>query len=137
MRLEFGEGHLDRVEIGAVGWREEEPCPTRLEDSLGLFAFVAGEIIENHDVVGIESGGELGFNISFKSRAVHGAVDDSRRGQAIAAQGGDKCLSFPMAKGSARLKALVTTRSSPQPCHLGRGCGLVNKDQPMRLFTQI
>jgi len=40
MGLEFGEGHLDRIEIGAVGRQEEEPGSPLLEDRLGLRALV-------------------------------------------------------------------------------------------------
>jgi len=29
-RLEFREGHLDRIKIGRIGWQEEKPCAFRL-----------------------------------------------------------------------------------------------------------
>jgi hypothetical protein len=42
MGFEFGEGHLDGIEIGAVGRSEEEPRAPLLEDGGGFLAFVAG-----------------------------------------------------------------------------------------------
>lgn len=136
MRFEFREGHFDRVEIRAVRRGEEEPCTACLEDGLGLFTFVAGEIVEDHDVAGIERWGELGFDIGFEGGAVHGAVDDPGCGQSIAAQSGDERLGFPMTEGRAGLEALVATRSSSQPCHLGGRCCLVNEDKPVWLLAQ-
>ena len=137
MRFEFREGHLDRVEIRTVRRGEEEPCPSRFEDGLGLFAFVAGKIVEDHNVAGTEGGGELGFDIGLEGRAVHRTVDDPRRGQAITAQGGNEGLGFPVAEWRTRLEALVASCAPSQPCHLGRGRSLVNEDQPMRLFAQV
>lgn len=112
MRLEFGEGHFDRIEVGTVGRCEEEPCAARLEDGLGFLAFVAGEIVEDDDVAGMECRGKLGFDIGFEGRAVHGAVDDPWRCQSVAAQGRDEGLGFPMAKGRSCFETLVTARPS-------------------------
>lgn len=50
-------------------------APRAFEDGFCFFAFVTGESVEDDDVAGIESRGELGFDISFKGGAVHGAVD--------------------------------------------------------------
>jgi len=50
MRLEFGECHFDRVEVGTVGGQEQEPCAFVSEALSGAFAFVAGEIVEDHDI---------------------------------------------------------------------------------------
>lgn len=47
-----------------------------LEDGLGFLASMAGEIVEDHNVAGTESGSNLGFDIGFEGRPIHGAVDD-------------------------------------------------------------
>jgi len=113
MGLEFSECHFDRVEIGAVWRSEEEPCASGLEYGLGFFAFVAGEIVEDNDVAGLEGRGELGFDIGLKGCSVHGAVDDPWRSQSVTSQGSDKGLCFPVTKGRSRLQALVAARPSP------------------------
>ena len=48
--LELGEGHLDRVEVGAVGRQEQKPCALFADERLGFRAFVAGQIVEDDDV---------------------------------------------------------------------------------------
>lgn len=113
MGLEFSECHFDRVEIGAVWRSEEEPCASGFEYGLGFFAFVAGEIVEDNYIARLEGRGELGFDVGFEGRAVHGAVDDPWRSQSITTQGSDKGLGFPVTKGRSRLQALITARPSP------------------------
>lgn len=136
MGFEFGEGHLDGIEIGAVGRREEEPRAACFEDGFGFFAFVTGEIVEDNDVAGIECGSELGFDIGFEGHAVHWAIDDPWCGQAITAQRSDECLGFPVTGGSARFQALVAPCPSAQSRHLGRGRRFINEDKMMRLPAQ-
>ena len=36
MGFQLGEGHLDRVEIGRIGWQEQEPGGTLFERGCGL-----------------------------------------------------------------------------------------------------
>ena len=63
MCLELGKGHLDRVEVGAVGRQEKEPGAFCLEDGFGLFAFVAGQVVEDDDVARPQGGSKLGLDI--------------------------------------------------------------------------
>lgn len=132
MCFEFGEGHLDRVQVRAVWREEEEPCPSLFEDGFGLLAFVAGQVIEDDHVTALERRGQLGFNIGFKDRPVHGTVNDPRSGQAVMAQGGDEGLRSPVTEGGLHLQSLPPASPSPQPCHLGRSPGFIDKDEPFR-----
>lgn len=53
--LEFGEHHLDRIEVGAVG-RQEEQMGAGVADGVARrLALVAAEIVENDDIAGTES----------------------------------------------------------------------------------
>ena len=47
MRLELGESHFDRVEIGTVGRQDENPCAFCPDCRLSGRAFVGGEIVED------------------------------------------------------------------------------------------
>ena len=76
----------------AVGRREEEPGAPLPEDSLGLCALVAGQVIEDHHIALLERRRELGLDIGVEGLAVHGIVDHPGRGQAIAPQSGDEGL---------------------------------------------
>lgn len=135
MGFEFGEGHFDRVEIRAVWRQKEEPCSSRLEDRLGFFAFMAGQIIEDDDIARFESWRELCLDVGLEDLAVHGAIDDPGRRQSIASQSGDKGLCAPMPEGSPGFQAVSSSSPSPQPGHLGGRACLVNKDKPMRFLT--
>lgn len=134
MRLEFGKRHLDRVQVRAVWREEEEPRPALFEDGFGVLAFVARQVVEDDHVTALERGSQLSFNIGFKDFSVHGTVNDPRSGQAVMPQGGDKGLRSPVTKGRFHLQSLPAARPPPQPCHLGRGPGFVDEDEPFRAF---
>jgi hypothetical protein len=56
--LELGEDLLDRIEVWAVGWQEQQAHasgPDRVSDSGFL---VAGQVVEDDDVAGRERGAE-------------------------------------------------------------------------------
>ncbi len=134
--LELGEGHFDGIEIRAIGRSEEKPGAAILEDGSGLFAFMAGKIVEDYDVARIERRGQLGFNPCFKDHTVHGAVDDPGRDDAIATQASDESLRFPMPKGRTCLEPLPAARTAPQARHLRRCCRFINENKPMRLLAE-
>ena len=137
MRLELGECHFDRVEIGTVGRKEQEPGPALLQDRLRFFALVAGKIVQNDDIARRQGRGELGLDIELEDRAVHGFVDDPGGGQSVAAQAGNEGLRAPMAKGRLGLEARADPGASAKPGHLRRGAGLVEEDQAMDVLAHM
>jgi len=62
----------------------EEPGATLFEELPGLFALMARQVIEDHDVARIECRRELGFDVDLQDLLGHRPVDDPRGGQAIA-----------------------------------------------------
>jgi hypothetical protein len=54
MRLEFGERHLDWVQVWTVGREKEEPRPALFKDGFGLLAFVARQVIKDDHVTALE-----------------------------------------------------------------------------------
>ncbi len=131
MGLEFGERHLDWVEVWTVGGQEQEPSSAFLQDRGSLFALVTGEVIQNDHVARLQHWGELGLHVGFEDPSVHGFVDNPRRRQAIAAQAGDEGLRSPMAEGCFGSHANTDASTPAQTRHLCRGAGLVEEDQPM------
>lgn len=85
MGFELGKGHFDRIEVWRVGRQEQEPCAAFLEHGGSFWAFMAGEIVEDHDIAALERGRELCFDPCLEEVAVHGLINDPWRGQAIAA----------------------------------------------------
>jgi hypothetical protein len=65
---------------------------------------VAGEVVEDHDITLLQRGCELGLDPGFEDLAVYRPVDQPGRGEAIAAQAGDKDLRAPVAEGGASLQ---------------------------------
>lgn len=51
---------------------------------------MAGEVVEDHDVAGLERWGELGFDPGLEDLAAHRPIDEPGRGQAVAALAGDE-----------------------------------------------
>ena len=135
MGLQFGERHLDRIEIGTVGREEEEPCSARFDDLMRLLAFVAREVVEDDDVARIEGRRELGLDVDLEDLARHRAVDDPGSGQAVAAQACDERLRLPVAERGTSLEPLPVKRAATQARQLRGGGRLINEDQPVRLLT--
>ena len=131
MRFELGEGHFDGIEIGAVGREEQEPRPALLEDRCGFLALVAGEVVEDDHVAGLQRRRELGLDIGLEDLAVHRAVDHPRCGQSVMTQGGDEGLGAPMAEGRLHLQPLSPTCPASEPGHLGGRSSFVDKHQPL------
>lgn len=132
MRLEFGESHLDRVQIRRIGRQEEEPGTSAFQAVGSFGAFVNGEIVEDDDIARRERRGELGLDPEIEECPVKRLVDDPGRCQFVAAQAGDECLRSPMAEGSIGVQPFTARCTASEPHHLRIDRGLVNKDKAMR-----
>ena len=90
--LELGEGHFDRVQVGAVGRQKQEPRADVLQDRGGLWAFVGGEVVPDHDVAAVQGRGQLGFDIEVEEFPVYRPANDPGRVQPVMAQCGNEGL---------------------------------------------
>ena len=61
--LEFGECHLDGVEVRAVGRQMEEPAASRPEGLCCAGVLVGAQIVENDHSARFKDWGKLGFDI--------------------------------------------------------------------------
>ena len=130
--LELGEGHLDGIEVGTVGWKEEEPGTPFLEDGSCFLALVARQIVEDDHVAGLERRGELGLDPGLEDVPVHGTVDDPGCGQPIVTQRRDEGLRSPVAERRFHLQPPPPARPTAQPGHLRRRPRLIDKSQSLR-----
>ena len=121
MRLQFREGHLDRVQVRAVGGQEQEPGALVPEDAGCLGALMDRQVIEDDDVTGRQRRSELRLDPQVEGGAVHRLVDDPWRGEPVAAQAGGQ--------------SAPTSRAATQPHHLGGDGGLVDEHEPGRLIA--
>lgn len=88
--FELGEGLLDGVQIRTVGWKEQQmrsDAPDGLAHSL---AFVAAEVVHDHDIAGLERGDQDALHVGSEDVTVHRAVKDPWRVDPVMAQRGDK-----------------------------------------------
>lgn len=135
--LELCEGHFDGIEIGAVGWKEEEPGAPGPHEPLGLFALVARKVVEDDDVTFFEDGGKLGLDVALEDDPVHRPVDDPGSNEAVAFEASDEGLGAPVAEGCRRMEPVTLDCPPPEPRHLGGGRGLVQEDQAALTLAHI
>jgi len=128
--FEFGEHLLDRIEVWTIGRQENEMRAFGADGMAGCFAFVAAEIVEDHDIaLGQRRGEDLG-GIDGEELAVDGTVDDPRRADPIKTQRGNEGHGLPMAVRHHCVESLASRSPATQRRHVGFDPGLVNEDQP-------
>ena len=79
---------------------EEEPGAACGEGFCGTRASVDIEVVEDHDVAGLQERGKLGLDIDVECRAIYCAFNDSGRNNPVASQTGNEGLRAPFSEGS-------------------------------------
>ena len=131
-RLEFGEGHLDRVAVGTVGRQIQQGCAGGFDGLADASDLVGGQVGHDDAVSGVEFGYQDLFHIGLEGSPMHRPVEEHRGRQAGEAQAGGQRGGLPMAMGYGGPAPFAFARPSPQPRHLHRRAGLVDEDQPFR-----
>ena len=129
VRLQFGEGLLDRVEVGAVGREEQERGADAFDSGTNRWRLVAREVVHNDHVAGSEFRHQDTGDVGEERIGVHRSVEHPGRDHAGAAQAGDEGRGLPMPEGDAGAQALTPPAATMAPCHVGGGPGLVDEDQ--------
>src|ERR1700744_5370078 len=130
--LDLGEGLFDRIEVGRV-WRQiPEPCAGRFDQASQGSRIVAAEIVHDDDVARLKLRNENLLNIGAEAFAVDGAVEQARRGEAVAAQGAKERQRPPVAVWREAPYPLAFWPPSAQWGHVGIDPSLVEKDEAWR-----
>ena len=132
-RLELGEDLLDWIKVGAVGRQEQEPGANRTDGAAHGLAFVAAEIVHDHDIARCERRHEELLDPGEEALAIDGAVDDARRIDAIVAQGGNEGQRAPATVRHLGVKTLPAKTAAVGPGHVGFGPRLVDEDEARRI----
>ncbi len=128
-RFEFGEHHLDGVEVGAVG-RQEKQMGADLADGLaGGLSFVASQVVENDHVTGFQGRRQGLLDPGGEGRPVDGAVEHEGSDDPVMAQARQKGQGFPMTVRNLGEQGFSTRAPTTQTRHVGLDPGLVDKDQ--------
>lgn len=128
--LEFGESHLDRIEIGAVRRQEQEARAGTGDEARDFLVLMARQIVEDHRVALVQNGNENLLDIGEETLGVDRPVEHKGCNQPLAGEAGKKRRRLPMtvrgiADGAcADVGPGITTR------HRGRRPSLVEKNQP-------
>jgi hypothetical protein len=110
-------------------WKEQETRACGPDCLAHRLSFVRSEIVENDDVVGLESWDQELLDIGAKALAVDRTVEQARGLDAIVAQGGEKDRGLPRPMRDLVDEPLAARRPTVKPRHVGLGPGLVEKQQ--------
>ena len=97
--LEFGEGHFDGIEVGAVRRKEAQPRSPGFDQLSHGRSLVDAEVVHNDVVSLVELRAEHLADVGCKYLPVGGALDQERSVDAVVAQGRDEGRGGPMTVG--------------------------------------
>ena len=127
--LELGEELLDWVQVGAIGWQEDQMSPCGPDGTLCAVPLVAAEVIENVDVACGQGRHEHLLDIGCEQFAINWTIDHSGRVDAVVPQGGYEGQRLPMAVRHARIKTLPAQAPAAQRRHVRLDPGFIDEDQ--------
>ncbi len=132
-RLELGDGHLDGIEVGAVGRQETQLCAGRFDGLAHGKRFVCRQIVHDDDIAGRQCRRQHLLDIGHEGGAVHGAVEHHGCGHALQPERADEGGGLPVPVRDRGAASGAAWRAAIGPGHLGRGTGLIDEDQPLRI----
>ena len=128
-RLQLGEDLLDRVEVGAVGGEIEQAHAGGFEALADVCNLVGGKIVAHHDGAGLHFGDEMLDQPLVEDAAGHRSIDEHRCQDAVVLQAGDEGRGHPVTMGRLAQERLALLPPAISARHIGRGAGLVDKDE--------
>lgn len=111
-RFEFGEGELDRIEIGTVGWQELEASAALFDGGAHRGLLVRCEIVQDDDIARVERRGEDLLDIGQEGRIVDGPIEHRRRVETVGPQRHDHGVGLPVTAGGVIAQARATRAAS-------------------------
>lgn len=135
--LEFGEELFDRIEIGAIGWQEEEVCLFLSDRLSGCLALVRAQIVQDDDISLLEGRSENLFDICGEHFPVDRTIDDEGRVDSVMAERRDEGERFPVAIGDLGCQTLALGTPAAQRSHIGLDPGFVEENEPARRDTLL
>jgi hypothetical protein len=127
--LELGEDLFDRIEIGAVGWQEQEARASGSDGGPDGGLLVAGEVVHDDDIVSGKRRAQLLLDPLGEACAIDRLIEDERSVDPVATQGGDEGHRLPVAVRDLGMKTLAFWCPATQRSHVGLGPGLVDKNE--------
>ena len=98
---------------------------------------MAGEVIHDDDVAGLQDRSEELLDVSDEDFSVDRTVECQRRDHAVHPQSRYEGRRLAVAVGHALAQALAPGATAMRPRHVGCGPGLVDEDEPFRLQIHL
>lgn len=135
--FELCEDLLDRIEVWAIGRKEDEPCARSPDGSSDSGALVGAEIVHDDNVAGLERWHQQLLDIGTEALAVDRPVDDAGRRDPVVAECREESHRPPMA-----VRDLSLERDAPSPPAMGTGHvglrpGLIDEDETGRFDFRL
>ena len=127
--LDFGEGLLDWIEIRAIGRQKPEAGACGVDCGADGAGLVTAEIVHDDDIAGAERGHQLLADIGEEALAIDRPIEDTGRGEAVAAQGGEERHGAPMTVRCETTQALPLRPPASEWRHVGLDPGFVNEHE--------
>lgn len=127
--FELGEDLLYRIEVGTVGWQEQQPRASGPDCGPDSRFLVAGEVVEDDDITRPQRRAKLLLDPPGEARPIDRLVEHEGRIDPVAAQGGDEGHRLPVPVRHLGVEPLADRRPTPQRSHVRLGPGLVHEDQ--------
>ncbi len=135
--LEFGEGLLDRVEVGAVRREVEDTSAGGLDQGAHLRPLVAGEVVHHDDVSVLGLPNQDLADIGLEGVAVDRPVEHPGRDDAPGAEAGHEGRGLPMAVRHGHAQPLAAATAAMGARHVRARPGLVDEHQPVRVEVDL
>jgi len=132
-RFQLRKAQFNRVEVRTVRGQIPQGGARGVDQPLDAVDVMGGEVVGDDDVAGLERGDEDLVDVGEKAVAVHGAIDDARRGEARDPQARDKGARLP-----ARHRRVVTDADPARaaaiaPQQIRRDARFIEEDQACRV----
>ena len=135
--FELGEDLLNRIEVGRVGWQEQQSGTNRTDRGPDRLSFVACEIVDDHDVARLKRWQKDLLDVDPEALAVDGSFEDPRRIDAVMAECCQKGHGLPVAVRDFRIEPLAARAPAAQRRHVGLGPSLVDEDKAFWINARL
>ncbi len=128
-RFEFGEELFDGIQVGRIRRQIEQRGLRRRDGFFHSCHLVAAEVVEDHDVPGLQGGAQKLPHPGQEQFTIHRPVGDQGSRQLIVPQTRKKSGRLPIAIGGRCDASLASGRAAIATRHVGRGPGFIDEHE--------
>ena len=129
MRLEFGKGQFNGIEVGAVRRQVADANPSSRKQPTDVLDFMGGEVVEDERVALAQLWTEHLLQINRENLGIDRAFDQKGCFDAFMAQGRNEGGTLPVAVRDGTDTTLAHQAATMVAGHLGVQAGFINKHQ--------